>query len=68
MTVVERLGGLTYLYVQVTPSNLIVVHADGNVPVKVQDTVNDGLEPRLTYLFRSDGAALSPLERPQPPV
>ena len=66
--VVERLGGLTYLYVQLTPANLVIVHADGDVPVKVQDVVAVALEPRLTHLFRSDGAALSPLGRPQPPA
>ena len=63
MTVVERLGGLTYLYVQVTPANLVIVHADGDVPVKVQDVVDVGLEPRLAHLFRGDGVALGPLER-----
>jgi multiple sugar transport system ATP-binding protein len=68
VTVVERLGGLTYLYVQVTPSNLMIVHADGDVPVKVQDSVNVGLEPRLIHLFRGDGVALSPLERSWQPV
>jgi len=63
VTVVERLGGLTYLYVQLTPANLVIVHADGDVRVKVQDVVNIGLEPRLAHLFRADGIALSPLER-----
>ena len=59
--VVERLGGLTYLYVQLTPANLVIVHADGDVPVKVQDVVDVALEPRLAHLFRGDGVALSPL-------
>ena len=68
VTVVERLGGLTYLYVQATPSHLMIVHADGDVPVKVQDTVNVGLEPRLAHLFRGDGIALDPLERSRSPV
>ena len=68
VTVVERLGGLTYLYVQLTPANLVIVHADGDAPVKVQDVVKVGLEPRLAHLFRGDGAALSPMERSRPPV
>jgi TOBE domain len=68
VTVVERLGGLTYLYVQATPSNLMIVHADGDVPVKVQDTVNVGLEPRLAHLFRADGVAPCPLKRSRSPV
>ena len=62
--VVERLGGLTYLYVQVDPQPIsFIVHADGDVPVKVQDVVAVTLEPRLAHLFRGDGIALNPLER-----
>ena len=68
VTVVERLGGLTYLYVQLTPANLVIVHADGDVSVKVQDVVNIAREPRLAHLFRADGIALSPLERSRQPV
>ena len=64
--VVERLGGLTYLYVQLTPSQLIIVHAGGDFPVKVSDVVNVALEPRLAHLFRGDGVALAPLERREP--
>jgi len=66
--VVERLGGLTYLYVQLTPANLFIVHEDGDVPVKVQDVVAVTLEPRLAHLFRGDGVALNPLERGRPPL
>ena len=66
LMVVERLGGLTYLYVQLTPSQLIIVHADGDFPVKVSDVVNIALEPKLAHLFRGDGLALAPLERSQP--
>ena len=64
--VVERLGGLTYLYVQLTPSQLIIVHAGGDFPVKVADTVNVALEPQLAHLFRGDGIALEPLKRAAP--
>jgi len=66
--VVERLGGLTYLYVQLTPSQLIIVHAAGNSPVKVSDVVNVELEARLAHLFRSDGVALAHLEGDGPPA
>ena len=59
--VVERLGGLTYLYVQLTPSQLIIVHAGGDTPVKVSDVVKVELESRPAHLFRSDGVALAPL-------
>ena len=60
--VVERLGGLTYLYVQLTPSQLVVVNAGGDFVVKVSDVVGVTLEPRLAHLFRRDGVALTPLE------
>ena len=60
--VVERLGGLTYLYVQLTPSQLVVVNAGGDFMVKVSDVVGVALEPRLAHLFRGDGVALTPLE------
>jgi hypothetical protein len=46
----------------------VIVHAEGDAQVKVQDVVGIGLEPRLAHLFRGDGVALSPLERSRPPV
>jgi multiple sugar transport system ATP-binding protein len=61
--VVERLGGQTYLYVQVTPANLFIVQAGGDLPVRVHDHVAIGLEPRSAHLFRADGSALELLER-----
>jgi len=64
--VVERLGGLTYLYVQLTPSQLIIVHAAGDAPVKVSDVVKVELESRLAHLFRSDGVALAHLDSVAP--
>ncbi len=64
VTVIERLGGLTYLYVQVTPSNLMIVHADGDVPVKVQGTVN--VFPRRRRCPLSLGAqSAAGLKRPR---
>jgi multiple sugar transport system ATP-binding protein len=65
--VVERLGGLTYLYVQLTPADLVIVQADGDIPVKVHDVIAVALEPRSAHLFRGDGAAINLLER-HPPV
>ena len=64
--VVERLGGLTYLYVQFTPADLVTVHADGDAPVKVSDVVKVELESRLAHLFRSDGVALAHLDSVAP--
>jgi multiple sugar transport system ATP-binding protein len=65
--VVERLGGLTYLYVQLTPADLVIVQAEGDLSVKVRDVVAVALEPRSAHLFRSDGAAISLLGG-QPPA
>jgi multiple sugar transport system ATP-binding protein len=56
--VVERLGGLTYLYVQLTPADLVTVHAEGDLPVKVRDVVSVALEPKSAHLFHRDGAAI----------
>jgi multiple sugar transport system ATP-binding protein len=61
--VVERLGGHTYLYVQVTPTNLFIVQADGDNPVKVHERVAITLDPRSCHLFAPDGKAVALLER-----
>jgi multiple sugar transport system ATP-binding protein len=61
VTVIERLGGHTYLYVQVTPANLIIVLADGDIPVEVGENVSIAIEPKLAHLFGGDGVALAHL-------
>jgi multiple sugar transport system ATP-binding protein len=61
VTVIERLGGHTYLYVQVTPANLVIVLADGDIPVEVGENVKIAIEPKLAHLFGGDGAALAHL-------
>jgi multiple sugar transport system ATP-binding protein len=61
--VVERLGGETFLYVQVTPANLFIVQADGDNPAKVHDRVAVAVNPRASHLFRADGTAVALLER-----
>jgi multiple sugar transport system ATP-binding protein len=61
--VVERLGGETFLYVQVTPTNLFIVQAEGDNPAKVHDRVAITVNPRTSHLFRADGTAVALLER-----
>jgi multiple sugar transport system ATP-binding protein len=61
--VVERLGGQTYLYIQVTPANLFIVEADGDLPVKIHDKVAVAIDPKSSHLFRPDGSAVQLLER-----
>ncbi|KAA0011143.1 sn-glycerol-3-phosphate ABC transporter ATP-binding protein UgpC [Billgrantia pellis] len=60
--VIERLGGLTSLYVRM-PEALITVSADGNVEHRVGDTLRFGFAPDCAHLFGSDGLALPSLHR-----
>ena len=39
--VAERLGGETYLYVQIAPGEMLVVQADGENPTRVHERVAD---------------------------
>ena len=64
--VVERLGGLTYLYVQLTPSQLIIVHAAGDVAGQSLRRGQGRAGARLAHLFRSDGVALAHLDSVAP--
>jgi multiple sugar transport system ATP-binding protein len=61
--VVERLGGQTFLYVQVTPKELFIVEAGGDNPARVHDRVTLSADPATCHLFRSDGRALDRLAR-----
>jgi multiple sugar transport system ATP-binding protein len=61
--VVERLGGQTYLYVQVTPKVLFIVEADGDSRARVHDRIAVAADPKASHLFRQDGRALPLLER-----
>jgi multiple sugar transport system ATP-binding protein len=61
--VVERLGGHTFLYVQVTAENLFIVQADGNDISRVHDRVAVAIDPATVHLFKLDGLALPSLQR-----
>jgi multiple sugar transport system ATP-binding protein len=61
--VVERLGGQTYLYVQVTPANLFIIQADGGDRSKVHDRVGLAITAESAHLFQLDGVALPALQR-----
>jgi multiple sugar transport system ATP-binding protein len=61
VVVVERLGGQTYLYVQISPDNVIIAAASGNDPVRVHDQARLVIEPSNCHLFRADGTALTRL-------
>jgi multiple sugar transport system ATP-binding protein len=61
--VVERLGGTTFLHVQVAGGGLFTVQTDGENPARMHDQV--GLRPAAghCHLFTPDGQALPSLER-----
>ncbi|OCC03582.1 ABC transporter [Labrys sp. WJW] len=61
--VVERLGGQTFLYVQVTPDSLFIVQAEGADSSKVHDRIAVAFPPAAAHLFRQDGTALPAMKR-----
>ena len=61
--VVERLGGQTFLYVQITASSLFIVQADGDDRSRVHDRVGVGVTASAAHLFGQDGTALPALQR-----
>jgi multiple sugar transport system ATP-binding protein len=63
VAVVERLGGETYLYLRLDKGQMIVVRADGGIPVQVGEQVSVGLPMDRCHLFDSEGTALERLER-----
>ncbi|MBZ9559367.1 MULTISPECIES: sn-glycerol-3-phosphate ABC transporter ATP-binding protein UgpC [Modicisalibacter] len=62
IVVIERLGGVTSLYVQCHGDEWILV-TDGDVRHRVHDAIRFGFEPGRAHLFAEDGLALASLER-----
>ncbi|WFF40262.1 sn-glycerol-3-phosphate ABC transporter ATP-binding protein UgpC [Salinicola endophyticus] len=62
IVVIERLGGVTSLYVQCFGEEWILV-TDGEVSHRVRDSVRFGFAPTRAHLFAEDGLALPHLER-----
>jgi multiple sugar transport system ATP-binding protein len=58
LTVVERLGGETFLYVQVGADQLFIVKAPGDAAAAVHSRIDLGIEGRNCHLFNSNGTAL----------
>jgi len=61
--VVERLGGETFLYTQLTDHSMLIVQADGEIPTGVHDDVAIRIEPSTCHLFDSEGQAVERLQR-----
>ncbi|GAA5171463.1 ABC transporter ATP-binding protein [Modicisalibacter zincidurans] len=62
IVVIERLGGVTSLYLEHGEREWILV-ADGDVAHRVHDEVRFTFDPACAHLFSADGAALSHLHR-----
>ncbi|BBE74010.1 ABC transporter ATP-binding protein [Oharaeibacter diazotrophicus] len=60
--VVERLGGQTYLYVQVGGPDLMIVETDGDSRVRVHERVAIAFKPADCHLFDADGLTVPPLQ------
>ena len=56
--VAERLGGETYLYVQLSEGAMLVVQADGENPTRAHDRVGIAIDGRACHLFKQDGSAV----------
>ncbi len=63
VSVVERLGGQTFLYVQTAEAGLLVVEADGETAVDLHETVGLSLRADACHLFDANGLALERLNR-----
>jgi len=61
--VAERLGGETYLYVQIAPGEMLVVQADGENPTRVHERTAIHVNAANCHLFDESGAAVPRLQR-----
>lgn len=61
--VVERLGGLTYLYIKITGGDTIIIQTDGDNRCQVRDRVPIYINGDLCHLFDSHGQALPKAHR-----
>ncbi|KFG69298.1 sn-glycerol-3-phosphate ABC transporter ATP-binding protein UgpC [Microvirga sp. BSC39] len=61
--VVERLGGETFLYTQLTDGTMLIVQADGEIPTSVHERITIKLDPAACHLFDSGGLAIERMER-----
>jgi multiple sugar transport system ATP-binding protein len=56
--VAERLGGETFLYIQLAGGIMLVVQADGENATRVHDRVGVVIEGGTCHLFKQDGKAV----------
>ncbi|MFT3974089.1 MAG: sn-glycerol-3-phosphate ABC transporter ATP-binding protein UgpC [Amaricoccus sp.] len=58
--IVEQLGSLTILHVEIAPGVVLVVQAEGGSPVAIHAAVGLAFDPAACHLFNADGKALRP--------
>ena len=61
--VVERLGGETFLHVELNGGQQIVVQADGDNPARAHQPISVRVSGEACHLFDDDGAAIARPER-----
>ena len=61
--VAERLGGATYLYVQLGGDAMVIVEADGEDPSRVHEQVAIQVKGEACHLFNDAGEAIPHLKR-----
>ena len=61
--VVERLGGETFLHVELAGGEQIVVQADGDNPVRAHEPISIHVSGEYCHLFDQDGVAIERAER-----
>ena len=60
VALVEQLGSLTILHVEVAPGVVLVVQAEGGMRMALHAPVSLAFDPAAGHVFRSDGRALAP--------
>jgi multiple sugar transport system ATP-binding protein len=63
VTVVERLGGETFLYTQLASGEMMVVQADGEIPTTTHERIAVKLNPVTCHLFDGTGIAVERAQR-----
>lgn len=63
VVIVERLGGETFVSVQISDGVLVMVKAAGDNPVRVHERVGITIDQRYGHVFAASGAALPALSR-----
>ena len=63
VTVVERLGGETFLYTRLASGEMMVVQADGEIPTTAHERIAVKINPVTCHLFDGSGIAVERAQR-----